>query len=103
MKAGRNRKRLGKIDSVRSSGFWQAWSSEARDVLSCGGALEEAKRVFLMITGKDGEFSLMEVQDVVNALTAALDEEAEVMLHVNCEKEFADGVRVNMAVRLDAE
>lgn len=70
-------------------------------VLSCGGALEEAKRVFLMLTGKDGEFSLLEVQDVVDALTAALDEEAEVMLHVNCEKEFADGVRVNMAVRVD--
>ena len=92
--------------------IWQAWSSEAADVrsamadvrrvLSCGGALEEAKRVFVMIMGKDGEFSLMEVQDVVDALTAALDEEAEVMLHVNCEKEFADGVRVNMAVRLDA-
>lgn len=92
--------------------LWRAWSSVAGDVrsamadvrraLSCGGALEEAKRVFLMITGKDGEFSLMEVQDVVDALTAALDEEAEVMLHVNCEKEFADGVRVNMAVRLDA-
>lgn len=92
--------------------LWRAWSSVAGDVrsamadvrrvLSCGGALEEAKRVFLMITGKDGEFSLMEVQDVVDALTTTLDEEAEVMLHVNCEKEFADGVRVNMAVRLDA-
>ena len=55
-----------------------------------------------MITGKEGEFSLLEVQDVVDALTATLDAEAEAMLHVNCEKEFADGVRVNMAVRLDA-
>lgn len=39
---------------------------------------------------------------MVDALTATLDAEAKVMLHVNCEKEFADGVRVNMAVRLDA-
>lgn len=112
MKAGRNRKRLGLIDSVRSSGFWRAWSSVARDVRSAmadvrrviprGGALQKAKRVVLMITGKEGEFSLLEVQDVVDALTATLDAEAEAMLHVNCEKEFADGVRVNMAVRLDA-
>ena len=76
--------------------------ADVRRALSCGGSLEEAKRVFLMITGKDGEFSLMEVQDVVDALTATLDAEAEVMLHVNCKKEFSDGVRVNMAVRLDA-
>ena len=113
MKAGRNRKRRGKIDSVRSSGFWRAWSSVARDVrsamadvrrvLSCGGALEEAKRVIVMLTGKEGEFSPLEVQDVVDALTATLDEEVEGMLHVNCEKEFADGVRVNMAVRVDTE
>lgn len=40
---------------------------------------------------------------MVDALTATLDAEAEAMLHVNCKKEFADGVRVNMAVRVDAE
>lgn len=42
MKTGRNRKRLEKIDSVRSSGFWQAWSSKARDVRS---VVAEARRV----------------------------------------------------------
>ena len=100
------------ISPLYGENLWQAWSSEGADVrtameeakraLSRGGALQKAKRVFVIITGKEGGFSLLEVQDVVDALTAALDEEAQVMLHVNCEKEFADGVRVNMAVRLDA-
>ena len=97
MKTGRNRKRLGKIDSVRSSGFWQAWRSDAADVraeawrvLSCG-ALEEAKRVFLTITGKDGDIALPEVQRAMGELTVLLDKEADVTLHVSSEKNFAAG------------
>lgn len=95
---------------VRRS-FWQAWSSEAADVrsamadvqrvLSRGGALQAAKRVFVMVTGKEGELSLSAVQKTMDELSALLDKEAEVLLHVNSEKEFDAGVRINMAVQVE--
>lgn len=77
--------------------------TDVRRVLSHGGAWEAAKRVFLMIAGKEGEFSLMEVQDAVDALTATLDEEAAVMLHVNYKRGDDGGVRVNMAVHKEGK
>lgn len=93
--------------------LWRAWSSEAADVrsamadarrvLSHGGALKAAKRVFIMIAGKEGEFSLMEVQDAMDALTATLGEEAAVMLHVNYKRGGDGGVRVNMAVHKEGK
>lgn len=93
--------------------IWQAWSSEGADVrtamadvrrvLSRGGALQAAKRVFVMVTGKEGELSLSDAQAALGELTASLDEDADVMLHVNREKKFDGGVRVNMAVRVAME
>ena len=95
----------------RWGNLWQAWSSEAADVrsamadvqrvLSCGGALQAAKRVFVMVTGKEGELSLSAVQKTMEELSALLDKEAEVLLHVNSEKEFDAGVRINMAVQVE--
>ena len=97
----------------RRGNLWQAWSSEAADVrsamadvqrvLSCGGALQAAKRVFVMVTGKEGELSLSAVQKAMEELSALLDKEAEVLLHVNSEKEFDAGVRINMAVQVERE
>lgn len=91
--------------------LWQAWSSEAADVrsamadvqrvLSCGGALQAAKRVFVMVTGKEGELSLSAVQKTMDELPALSDKQAEVLLHVNSEKEFDAGVRINMAVQVE--
>ena len=91
--------------------LWQAWSSEAADVrsamadvqrvLSCGGALQAAKRVFVMVTGKEGELSLSAVQKTMDELSTLLDKQAEVLLHVNSEKEFDAGVRINMAVQVE--
>lgn len=93
--------------------LWQAWSSEAADVrsamadvqrvLSCGGALQAAKRVFVMVTGKEGELPLPAVQETMVELSALLDKEAEVLLHVNSETEFDAGVRINMAVQVERE
>ena len=95
----------------RWGNLWQAWSSEAADVrsamadvqrvLSYGGALGAAKRVFVMVTGKEGELSLSAVQKAMEELSALLDKEAEVLLHVNSEKEFDAGVRINMAVQVE--
>ena len=95
----------------RWGNLWQAWSSEAADVrsamadvqrvLSCGGALQAAKRVFVMVTGKKGELSLSAVQKTMDELSALLDKQAEVLLHVNSEKEFDAGVRINMAVQVE--
>ena len=95
----------------RWGNLWQAWSSEAADVrsamadvqrvLSYGGALGAAKRVFVMVTGKEGELSLSAVQKTMEELSALLDKEAEVLLHVNSEKEFDAGVRINMAVQVE--
>ncbi len=34
----------------------------------------------------------------MDELSASLDEEVEVLLHVNREKKFAEGVRLNMTV-----
>ena len=92
--------------------LWQAWSSEGADVrialdeasqvLARGGVLQKAKQVF-MITGKEGRVDLQDVQGAMDELTASLDEEADVMLHVNSEKKFDGGVRVNMAVRVEME
>ena len=97
----------------RRGNLWQAWSSEAADVrsamadvqrvLSCGGALQAAKRVFVMVTGKEGELSLPAVQKTMAELSALMDKEAEVLLHVNSEKEFDAGVRINMAVQVERE
>lgn len=97
----------------RRGNLWQAWSSEAADVrsamadvqrvLSCGGALQAAKRVFVMVTGKEGELSLPAVQKTMVELSALMDKEAEVLLHVNSEKEFDAGVRINMAVQVERE
>lgn len=97
----------------RRGNLWQAWSSEAADVrsamadarrvLSRGGALQAAKRVFVMVTGKEGELSLSAVQKTMAELSALLDKEAEVLLHVNSEKEFDAGVRINMAVQVGRE
>lgn len=97
----------------RRGNLWQAWSSEAADVrsamadvqrvLSRGGALQAAKRVFVMITGKEGELFLPEVQKTMAELSALLDKEAEVLLHVNSEKKFDAGVRINMAVQVERE
>ena len=96
---------------LRWRNLWQAWSSEAADVrsamadvqrvLSCGGALQAAKRVFVMVTGKEGELSLSAVQKTMDELSALLDKQAEVLLHVNSEKEFDAGVRINMAVQVE--
>ena len=72
--------------------------ADARRVLPHGGALEAAKRVFVMVMGKERAFSLSDVQKAMDALSASLDEEAEVLLHVNREKKFAEGVRLNMTV-----
>jgi|GEM_PF-2827550 len=93
--------------------LWQAWSSEAADVrsamadvqrvLSRGGALQAAKRVFVMLTGKEGELPLPEVQKTMAELSALLDKESEVLLHVNSETEFDAGVRINMAVQVEKE
>ena len=95
----------------RWGNLWQTWSSEAADVrsamadvqrvLSCGGALQAAKRVFVMVTGKEGELSLSAVQKTMDELSALLDKQAEVLLHVNSEKEFDAGVRINMAVQVE--
>ena len=95
----------------RRGNLWQAWSSEAADVrsamadvqrvLSCGGALQAAKRVFVMVTGKEGELPLPAVQETMVELSALLDKEAEVLLHVNSETEFDAGVRINMAVQVE--
>ena len=95
----------------RWGNLWQAWSSEAADVrsamadvqrvLSYGGALGAAKRVFVMVTGKEGELSLSAVQKTMEELSALLDKEAEVLLRVNSEKEFDAGVRINMAVQVE--
>lgn len=97
----------------RRGNLWQAWSSEAADVrsamadvqrvLSRGGALQAAKRVFVMITGKEGELFLPEVQKTMAELSALLDKDAEVLLHVNSEKKFDAGVRINMAVQVERE
>lgn len=97
----------------RRGNLWQAWSSEAADVrsamadvqrvLSRGGALQAAKRVFVMITGKEGELFLPEVQKTIAELSALLDKDAEVLLHVNSEKKFDAGVRINMAVQVERE
>ena len=97
----------------RRGNLWQAWSSEAADVrsamadvqrvLSYGGALGATKRVFVMVTGKEGELSLSAVQKAMEELSALLDKEAEVLLHVNSEKEFDAGVRINMAVQVERE
>ena len=91
--------------------FWQAWSSEgadvraamaeARQMLARGGALQKTKGVFVMITGKAGLVDLRDVQGAMAELAAAIDEDTEVMLHVNSEKEFGDSVRVNMAVKVE--
>ena len=93
--------------------LWQAWSSEAADVrsamadvqrvLSRGGALQAAKRVFVMLTGREGELPLPEVQKTMAELSALLDKESEVLLHVNSETEFDAGVRINMAVQVERE
>ena len=95
----------------RRGNLWQAWSSEAADVrsamadvqrvLSCGGALQAAKRVFVMVTGKEGELSPSAVQKTMDELSALLDKQAEVLLHVNSETEFDAGVRINMAVQVE--
>ena len=95
----------------RWGNLWQAWSSEAADVrsamadvqrvLSCGGALQAAKRVFVMVTGKEGELSLSAVQKTMAELSALLDKQAEVLLHVNSERQFDAGVRINMAVQVE--
>ena len=95
----------------RWGNLWQTWSSEAADVrsamadvqrvLSCGGALQAAKRVFVMVTGKEGELSLSAVQKTMDELSALLDKQAEVLLHVSSEKEFDAGVRINMAVQVE--
>lgn len=95
----------------RWGNLWQAWSSEAADVrsamadvqrvLSCGGALQATKRVFVMITGKEGELSLSAVQKTMDELSALLDKQAEVLLHVNSERQFDAGVRINMAVQVE--
>ena len=95
----------------RWGNLWRAWSSEAADVrsamadvqrvLSCGGALQAAKRVFVMVTGKEGELSLSAVQKTMDELSALLDKQAEVLLHVSSEKEFDAGVRINMAVQVE--
>lgn len=97
----------------RRGNLWQAWSSEAADVrsamadvqsvLSCGGALQAAKRVSVMVTGKEGELPLPAVQETMVELSALLDKEAEVLLHVNSETEFDAGVRINMAVQVERE
>lgn len=97
----------------RRGNLWQAWSSEAADVrsamadvqrvLSRGGALQAAKRVFVMLTGKEGELPLPEVQKTMAELSALLDKQAEVLLHVNSETEFDAGVRINMAVQVERE
>ena len=76
---------------------------EASQVLARGGVLQKAKQVFVMITGKEGRVDLQDVQGAMDELTASLDEEADVMLHVNSEKKFDGGVRVNMAVRVEME
>lgn len=47
-----------------------------------------------MVMGKDGDLALSEVQRERGELKASLDEEADVMLHVNSEKSFAASVRV---------
>ena len=95
----------------RWGNLWQAWSSEAADVrsamadvqrvLSWGGALQATKRVFVMITGKEGELSLSAVQKTMDELSALLDKQAEVLLHVNSERQFDAGVRINMAVQVE--
>lgn len=54
-----------------------------------------------MVMGKDGGLALPEVQRAMGELMASLEEEAAVMLHVNSEKNFAAGMRVNMAVRVE--
>lgn len=97
----------------RRGNLWQAWSSEAADVrsamadvqrvLSRSGALQAAKRVFVMLTGKEGELPLPEVQKTMAELSALLDKESEVLLHVNSETEFDAGVRINMAVQVERE
>lgn len=75
--------------------------ADVRCVLSRGGALQKAKQVFGMVMGEDGDLALSEVQRAMGELTASLDEEADVMLHVNSEKNFAASVRVNMAVLVE--
>ena len=93
--------------------IWQAWSSEGADVrtamadvqrvLSRGGVLQKAKRVFVMVTGKDEDLALPDAQAALGELKTSLGEKADVMLHINREKKFDDGVRVNMAVRVEME
>ena len=97
--------------SALRGNLWQAWSSEGADVRSAmvetrqvlvrGGVLQKAKRVFVMIAGKAGLVDLQDVQGAMDGLAAAIEEDAEVMLHVNSEEEFVSGVRVNMAVKVE--
>ena len=54
-----------------------------------------------MVTGKEGEFSLSAVQKTMDELSALLDKQAEVLLHVNSERQFDAGVRINMAVQVE--
>ena len=64
---------------------------DVRRVLSRGGALQKAQQVFVMFMGKDGDLALPEVQRVMGELTVSLDEEADVMLRINSEKNFDAG------------